>query len=66
MFSKWEEYEDDEEGIATNREFAQIISELIGSVCQRMEETVSLSEVKKQYVTSVLMNFAISTNWITF
>jgi hypothetical protein len=66
IFSKWEEYEDDEEGMATDREFAQIISELIGSVCQRMEETVSLSEVEKQYVTSVLMNFAISTNWITF
>jgi hypothetical protein len=32
VFSKWEEYEDDEEGIATDREFAQIISELIGSV----------------------------------
>jgi hypothetical protein len=66
MFSKWEEYEDDEDGMATDREFGQIISELIGSVCQRMEETVSLSEVEKQYVASVSMNFAESTNWITF
>jgi len=66
MFTKWEEYEDDEEGMATDREFAQIVSELVGSVCRRMEETASLSEVEKQYVASVLMKFAISTNWMTF
>jgi hypothetical protein len=61
MFSKWEEYEDDEEGMATDREFAQIISELIGIICQRMEETVTLTEVERQYVASV-MDFAKSTN----